>query len=153
MLVLNISVSSFNFCDDYKELVLMILKVKRFAQFQNHGGSTDEFFLVTNPEASGSPPKRAPPPLLVSIPPPVISQGPVFAPSPVVSLSSVEKSESFNSNDVRELTVDDIEDFEDDEDEVEAVDFVRKPRRNTNDAADLMAKLPALATGKNFSSR
>ncbi|OAY53359.1 protein unc-13 homolog [Manihot esculenta] len=113
----------------------------------NHGGSTDEFFLVTNPEASGSPPKRAPPPLLVSIPPPVISQGPVFAPSPVVSLSSVEKSESFNSNDVRELTVDDIEDFEDDEDEVEAVDFVRKPRRNTNDAADLMAKLPALATG------
>ncbi|KAJ9190542.1 hypothetical protein P3X46_001729 [Hevea brasiliensis] len=113
----------------------------------NNGGSTDEFFLVTNPESSGSPPKRAPPPILVSTPAPVIATAPVFAPSPVVSLSSVEKSESFNSTDVRELTVDDIEDFEYDEDELEEVDVARIPRRNTNDVADLMPKLPAFATG------
>ncbi|KAJ6713944.1 PROTEIN UNC-13-like protein [Salix viminalis] len=80
---------------------------------------------------------------------------PVFAPSPVVSLASVAKSESFNSTDVqeltgstevRELTVDDIEDFED-EDDLEVVDSVRLSRRNPSDAADLVPKLPSFSTG------
>ncbi|KAG6787756.1 hypothetical protein POTOM_003801 [Populus tomentosa] len=112
-------------------------------------GSVDEFFLVTKPETSGSPPKRAPPPVPISVP------NPVFAPSPVVSLASVAKSESFNStevqeltdsNEVRELTVDDIEDFEDDDD-LEVVDSARMSRRNPNDAADLVPKLPSFSTG------
>lgn len=115
----------------------------------NNTGSVDEFFLVTKPETSGSPPKRAPPPVPISAP------NPVFAPSPVVSLASVAKSESFNStevqeltdsNEVRELTVDDIEDFEDDDD-LEVVDSVRMSRRNPNDAADLVPKLPSFSTG------
>ncbi|XP_034921194.1 protein unc-13 homolog [Populus alba] len=115
----------------------------------NNTGSVDEFFLVTKPETSGSPPKRAPPPVPISAP------NPVFAPSPVVSLASVAKSESFNStevqeltdsNEVRELTVDDIEDFDDDDD-LEVVDSVRMSRRNPNDAADLVPKLPSFSTG------
>lgn len=115
----------------------------------NNTGSVDEFFLVTKPETSGSPPKRAPPPVPISAP------NPVFAPSPVVSLASVAKSESFNStevqeltdsNEVRELTVDDIEDFNDDDD-LEVVDSVRMSRRNPNDAADLVPKLPSFSTG------
>lgn len=115
----------------------------------NNTGSVDEFFLVTKPETSGSPPKRAPPAVPISAP------NPVFAPSPVVSLASVAKSESFNStevqeltdsNEVRELTVDDIEDFEDDDD-LEVVDSVRMSRRNPNDAADLVPKLPSFSTG------
>uniref|UniRef100_A0A2P2LJT9 Uncharacterized protein MANES_04G156900 n=2 Tax=Rhizophora mucronata TaxID=61149 RepID=A0A2P2LJT9_RHIMU len=106
----------------------------------NGGGSTDEFFLVTSPEISGSPPRRAPPPV------PAPTPAPVFAPLPVVSLSSLEKSESFNSTDVRELTVDDIEDFEDD-DAVDEVNSVRVSRHNPNDAADLVPKLPAFVTG------
>ncbi|KAJ6392915.1 hypothetical protein OIU77_022401 [Salix suchowensis] len=115
----------------------------------NNTGSVDEFFLVTKPETSGSPPKRAPPPVHISAP------NPVFAPSPVVSLASVAKSESFNSTEVqeltestevRELTVDDIEDFED-EDDLEVVDSVRLSRRNPSDAADLVPKLPSFSTG------
>lgn len=115
----------------------------------NNTGSVDEFFLVTKPETSGSPPKRAPPAVPISAP------NPVFAPSPVVSLASVAKSESFNStevqeltdsNEVRELTVDDIEDFNDDDD-LEVVDSVRMSRRNPNDAADLVPKLPSFSTG------
>ncbi|KAB5573016.1 hypothetical protein DKX38_000210 [Salix brachista] len=115
----------------------------------NNTGSVDEFFLVTKPETSGSPPKRAPPPVHISAP------NPVFAPSPVVSLASVAKSESFNSTEVQELTestevqeltVDDIEDFED-EDDLEVVDSVRLSRRNPSDAADLVPKLPPFSTG------
>ncbi|KAF9688798.1 hypothetical protein SADUNF_Sadunf01G0025600 [Salix dunnii] len=115
----------------------------------NNTGPVDEFFLVTKPETSGSPPKRAPPPVPISAP------NPVFAPSPVVSLASVAKSESFNSTEVRELTestevreltVDDIEDFED-EDDLEVVDSVRLSRHNPNDAADLVPKLPSFSTG------
>ncbi|CAK7336489.1 unnamed protein product [Dovyalis caffra] len=111
--------------------------------------SVDEFFLVTNPETSGSPPKRAPPPVPISTP------APFFPPSPVVSLASVAKSESFNSTEVqeltdsaevRELTVDDIEDFE--EDDLEEVDSVRRSRCNPNDAADIVPKLPSFATGE-----
>lgn len=75
-----------------------------------------------------------------SVPSPV----PNVAPSPV--LSSVSRAESFNSPQVRELTVDDIDDFEDDE-EVEEVDSRRMSRRSINDAADLVPVLPPFATG------
>ncbi|KAK2634357.1 hypothetical protein Ddye_029149 [Dipteronia dyeriana] len=120
----------------------------------NITGSGDEFFLVTNPETSGSPPKRAPPPVPVSTPPPM------YSPSPV--LSAVSMAESFNSTDdkeldftqekelkstqQRELTVDDIEDFEDDDD-LEEVNSRRMSRRHPNDAADLVLKFPTFATG------
>ncbi|KAK4835776.1 hypothetical protein QYF36_014424 [Acer negundo] len=120
----------------------------------NITGSGDEFFLVTNPETSGSPPKRAPPPVPVSTPPPM------YAPSPV--LSAVSMAESFNSTEdkeldftqekelnstqQRELTVDDIEDFEDDDD-LEEVNSRRMSRRHPNDAADLVLKFPTFATG------
>ncbi|KAL5799396.1 hypothetical protein ACOSQ4_032280 [Xanthoceras sorbifolium] len=120
----------------------------------NITGSTDEFFLVTNPDTSGSPPKRAPPPVPISTPPPM------YAPSPV--LSAVSMAESFNSTEdkeldftqekelnstrERELTVDDIEDFEDDDD-LEEVNSRRMSRRHPNDAADLVLKFPAFATG------
>ncbi|KAJ8756008.1 hypothetical protein K2173_024553 [Erythroxylum novogranatense] len=106
----------------------------------NSAGSIDEFFLVTNPEYSGSPPRRAPPAIPASIP------APVFASSPVVSLASVTKSESFNSTEEQELTVDDIEDFDDDLDD-EEVNSIRVSRHNSNDAADLVPKLPAFVTG------
>ncbi|XP_044480644.1 protein unc-13 homolog isoform X2 [Mangifera indica] len=112
----------------------------------NNGGSADEFFLVTNPESSGSPPKRAPPPVPFSTPPtiPISTPPPMFASSPDVS--AVSRSESFNSTQEKELTVDDIEDFEDD-DNTEEVNSVRLSRRRLNDVADLVLKLPSFATG------
>ncbi|XP_050232331.1 protein unc-13 homolog [Mercurialis annua] len=109
----------------------------------HNGGSAAEFFLVTNPETSGSPPRRPPPPIPVSTPSHVYTPPPASAPSPLVSFSSVGKSESFNSTEVRELTVDDIDDFEDDEE----VESIRVSRRNTISAADIMPKLPTFATG------
>lgn len=126
--------------------------------FQNSTGSTDEFFLTTNPESSGSPPKRAPPPVPASIPlnpfsdPPgaVSTQiGPDATPPPAYAASTVSRSDSFNSTQERELTVDDIEDFEDDYD-LEEVNNRRLSRRNKNDAADLVLKLPPFATGNNI---
>lgn len=107
-------------------------------------GSTDEFFLVTNPESSGSPPKRSPPSVPVWTPSPVVAPSPVFAPSPVVS--SVSRSESFDSTQNQELTVDDIEDFDDDDD-IEEVNSIRVSRRNPIGAADLLLKLPTFGTG------
>ncbi|KAJ7949378.1 DUF810 domain-containing protein [Quillaja saponaria] len=102
-------------------------------------GSAGEFYLATHAESSGSPPKRAPPPVPVSTPPPV------FAPSPIVA--AVSRSESFESTQQeQELTVDDIEDFEDDDD-VEEVNNHRISRRNPNDAADIIPRLPSFATG------
>ncbi|GAV70210.1 DUF810 domain-containing protein [Cephalotus follicularis] len=116
----------------------------------NNTGSADEFFLVTNPEFSGSPPKRAPPPIPVSTSSPIIAPSLLSAPSPVLVLSpvvsSVSRSVSFNSTQVQELTVDDIEDFEDDDDGGE-VDSIRISRRNPNGAADVSLKLPIFATG------
>ncbi|GMI83308.1 proton ATPase translocation control 1 [Hibiscus trionum] len=109
----------------------------------NSGDSTGEFYLVTNPEFSGSPPRRAPPPIPAAISTPTPS-APVFAPSPVVS--TVSRSESFDSTQVQELTVDDIEDFEDDDD-LEEVNSLKISRRNPNDVGDLMLKLPSFATG------
>lgn len=114
--------------------------------FQNNGGSADEFFLVTNPQSSGSPPRRAPPPITVLTPPPVpvTTPPPAFAPSPIVSAAS--RSESFNSTQERELTVDDIEDFEDDDD-IEEINSHQVSRRRLNDASDLVVKLPSFTTG------
>ncbi|KAA3453470.1 Error-prone DNA polymerase 2 [Gossypium australe] len=109
----------------------------------NSGDSAGEFFLVTNPEFSGSPPRRAPPPIPDSISMPTPS-APVFAPSPVVP--TVSRSECFDSTQVQELTVDDIEDFEDDDD-LEEVNSLKISRRNPNDVGDLMLKLPSFATG------
>lgn len=106
-------------------------------------GSADEFFLVTTPESSGSPPKRAPPPIPVSRPTPTPLPS-AFALSPAVS--AVPISESFDSIQVQELTVDDIEGFEDDD--IEEVNSIRISRRNANDAADLVLKVPSFATGK-----
>lgn len=119
--------------------------------FQNNSGSGDEFFLVTDLDSSGSPPKRAPPPAPAFTPPPVYTPPAVIAPPPMPTPSltetNVSRSESFESSQTRELTVDDIEDFEDDED-VE-VNSVRMSRRNPNDAADLALKLPSFSTGIN----
>ncbi|KAL4335248.1 hypothetical protein GQ457_07G019370 [Hibiscus cannabinus] len=109
----------------------------------NSGDSAGEFYLVTNPELSGSPPRRAPPPIPAAISTPTPS-APVFAPSPVVS--TVSRSESFDSTQVQELTVDDIEDFEDDDD-LEEVNSLKISRRNPNDVGDLILKLPSFATG------
>ncbi|KAG7948554.1 hypothetical protein I3843_13G013900 [Carya illinoinensis] len=119
-------------------------------------GSAGDFYLVTSPESSGSPPKRAPPPDPAFTPPPVYTPSPVSTPASVSALaptfapssnvSNVSRSESFNSTQVQELTVDDIEDFEDDDD-AEEVDSLRVSRRNTNDASDLALKLPSFATG------
>ncbi|KAK6228588.1 hypothetical protein SCA6_000928 [Theobroma cacao] len=109
----------------------------------NSAGSAGEFFLVTNTESSGSPPRRAPPPIPVSVSIPTPS-APVFAPSPV--LPTVSRSESFDSEQVQELTVDDIEDFEYDDD-LEEVNSLKISRRNPNDVGDLVLKLPSFATG------
>ncbi|KAL5994785.1 hypothetical protein ACLOJK_024840 [Asimina triloba] len=110
----------------------------------NHKGFVDEFFLVTSPETSGSAPARAPPPV------------PVFQ-SPIVPLPSLSKSESIQSTQFQEesvddkstqsqeLTVDDIDDFtdEDDNGEVESLKVSRRP----NAASDLLLRLPSFATG------
>ncbi|XP_010520074.1 PREDICTED: uncharacterized protein LOC104799323 isoform X1 [Tarenaya hassleriana] len=111
----------------------------------NSLASADEFFLVTNPESSGSPPKRPPPPLpvLTSLSSPIITN-PEFCESP--NLPPVTRSESIESPQAQELTVDDIEDFEDDDD-IEEVNNIRISRRTANDAADFVLKLPSFATG------
>ncbi|KAL6129477.1 hypothetical protein ACLB2K_072827 [Fragaria x ananassa] len=116
----------------------------------NNSGSAGEFFLVTNPESYGSPPKRAPPPLPDYTPPAILAPPPVITPSipdldtsPVAS--SISQSESFNSTQVRELTVDDIEDFEDDD--LDEADSLMISRRTRNDATDLALGLPSFKTG------
>ncbi|KAK9154415.1 hypothetical protein Sjap_001895 [Stephania japonica] len=110
----------------------------------NKTDSLDEFFLVTNPGSSGTPPRRAPPPI------------PVSTPSHVVPILS--KSESFHSTEPAEppveptepssepleLSIDDIDDFEDDDEEV---DNRRILRRHPNDASDLSLRLPSFLTG------
>ncbi|KAM5551564.1 protein unc-13 [Rosa sericea] len=116
----------------------------------NNSGSAGEYFLVTNPESYGSPPKRAAPPVPDYTPPPVLAPPPVITPSiPDLDLSpvasNISQSESFNSTQVRELTVDDIEDFEDDD--LDETDSLRISRRIRNDAADLALGLPSFKTG------
>ncbi|XP_020583342.1 uncharacterized protein LOC110026657 [Phalaenopsis equestris] len=94
-------------------------------------GSTEEFFLTTNPDASGSAPTRAPPSVPVLLSPPI--------------LTNLAMSESFHSrHEEEELTVDDIDDFEDvDED----IDNVTSLRRKSKDFSDLMLGLPSFSTG------
>ncbi|GMH05086.1 hypothetical protein Nepgr_006926 [Nepenthes gracilis] len=132
--------------------------------YMNNSSPINEFFLVTNLEFSGSPPRRPPPPVPVytsSIILPSLSKS---EPSVEEVLSNSElpteealqnseslaagslKDESFNSTQVKELTIDDIEDFED-ENDVEEVDSRRISRRILNDASDIMPGLPPFATG------
>ncbi|XP_078152994.1 plant/protein (DUF810) isoform X1 [Carex rostrata] len=105
-------------------------------------GGTDEFFLVTRPEESGSPPARAPPPA------PAVTELPISSPVPSAPiLPDMSKSQSFHSQTVeeRDLTIDDIEDFEDDEEEVSSARATS--RRQQNDATDLSLLLPPFPTG------
>ncbi|TKY68354.1 DUF810 protein [Spatholobus suberectus] len=102
-------------------------------------GSVGEFYLVTDPESSGSPPRRPPPTVPISAVPPVA----VFPPSPIIS--NVSRSVSFDSTQEKELTVDDIEDFEDDDDAAVVESF--RAKRTLNDASDLAVKLPSFSTG------
>ncbi|KAJ1692321.1 hypothetical protein LUZ63_009019 [Rhynchospora breviuscula] len=109
----------------------------------SENGTVDEFFLVTRPEYSGSPPARAPPAV------PAVTELPIPAPIPSAPiLPDLSKSQSFHSQtpDERELTIDDIEDFEDDEeDEVNSARAAS--RRQQNDATDLSLLLPPFTTG------
>ncbi|XP_074565465.1 protein unc-13 homolog [Curcuma longa] len=104
----------------------------------SNAGPEKDFFLVTNPESSGSPPSRAPPP------------APVATPSQIVT--NLSRSESFeppqdqDQDQDHELTVDDIEDFEDEEEEVGSL---RGSRQQLTDAADLSLRLPLFSTGIN----
>ncbi|KAL2509108.1 hypothetical protein Fot_32755 [Forsythia ovata] len=64
----------------------------------------------------------------------------------VEEVSSLSKSQSLNSSQVQELTVDDIDEFEDDD--PDEVDTQRYSRRVLNDASDVVLGLPSFATGK-----
>lgn len=100
--------------------------------------------MVTDPESSGSPPRRPPPTVPVSTVSPVAVATPhVFPPSPIVS--NLSRSESFDTTQEKELTVDDIEDFEDDDDASVIEGF--RAKRTLNDASDLAVKLPSFSTG------
>jgi hypothetical protein len=110
----------------------------------------EEFYLLTKPEYSGSPPAREPPPVPatapspVVIPPPVVEQPQIPVPLPVANLP---KSLSLDSPTEKELTIDDIEDFEDEEDEF---DSRRASRRHQTDANDLSLRLPLFETGNSY---
>lgn len=117
---------------------------------KNNAGSTDEFFLVTDPKSSGSPPLRTPPAV------PIITTSPILPNLADVDtvdsgeaeeLLNLSKSQSLNSAQVQELTVDDIDDFYD-EDDLDELDSRRYSRRVLNDAADLMLGLPSFESGK-----
>ncbi|KAE9592792.1 hypothetical protein Lalb_Chr19g0132961 [Lupinus albus] len=108
-------------------------------------GSVGEFYLVTDPESSGSPPKRAPPPVpLFTVPPVAVSIPPPIV-EPSLNVSNLSRSESFESTQEKELTVDDIEDFEDDDNASVLESF--RAKRTLNDASDLAVKLPSFSTG------
>ncbi|KAL0464252.1 UNVERIFIED_CONTAM: protein unc-13 [Sesamum latifolium] len=114
----------------------------------NNAGPTDEFFLVTDPTASGSPPRRAPPSVPVVVPTPILSSLSISEPLESEQLEespSLSKSQSLNSSQVKELTVDDIDDFDDDV--LEEVESRRYSRRVLNDASDVVLGLPSFATG------
>ncbi|KAK6163086.1 hypothetical protein DH2020_002927 [Rehmannia glutinosa] len=114
---------------------------------KNNAGSSDEFFLVTHPESSGSPPRRAPPPVSV-IATPILSSLSISEPledEQVEESPSLSKSQSLNTSQLKELTVDDIDDFEDDV--LEEVESRRYSRRVLNDASDVVLGLPSFATG------
>ncbi|XP_031485081.1 protein unc-13 homolog isoform X2 [Nymphaea colorata] len=110
---------------DHYEKVILPATIK--------GGSAEEFFLLTRPEFSGSPPSRAPPPVPVHTVPAAI-------------VANLTKSQSLHSPPVQELTIDDIEDF-DDEDDDAGLNELKVVRRQRNDASDLIFELPPFSTG------
>ncbi|KAF3791456.1 hypothetical protein EJ110_NYTH08321 [Nymphaea thermarum] len=96
---------------DHYEKVILPATIK--------GGSAEEFFLLTRPEYSGSPPSRAPPPVPVHT-------------VPTAVVANLTKSQSLHSPPVQELTIDDIEDF-DDEDDDAGLNELKVVRRITDD--------------------
>ncbi|CAN6443323.1 unnamed protein product [Victoria cruziana] len=110
---------------DHYEKVILPVTMK--------AGSTEEFFLLTRPESSGSPPSRAPPPVPVHM-----------VPSPIAT--NLTKSQSLHSPSVQELTVDDIEDFDDEDEEDGINEQLKVVRRQRNDASDLTFELPPFLT-------
>ncbi|KAH0728246.1 hypothetical protein KY284_004111 [Solanum tuberosum] len=112
---------------------------------KSNASSNDEFFLATNPELSGLPPGRLP--VLISTSPILrtLSTSESIDTEPFEELSSLSKSQSINSTQQQELTVDNIEDFDDDDD-LDEVDSRRYSRRVLNDDADLVLGLPSFAT-------
>ncbi|PKA58487.1 hypothetical protein AXF42_Ash008774 [Apostasia shenzhenica] len=97
----------------------------------NINGSTEEFFLITNPQSSGSAPPRAPPPV------PIPTSAPI--------LNDITNSESFHSHhEDEELTVDDIDDFEEDGEEINTL---KGSKRQSHDANDILLGLPSFSTG------
>lgn len=104
--------------------------------------------MVTDPESSGSPPKRPPPPVPITAVPPIAVSTPPHAFPPSSIASNLSRSESLDSAQERELTVDDIEDFDDDDD-ISTVEGLRA-KRTLNDASDLAVKLPSFSTGDCF---
>ncbi|KAI3800703.1 hypothetical protein L1987_28797 [Smallanthus sonchifolius] len=114
-----------------------------------NAGSEGEFFLATNLELSGSPPRRAPPAVPFVVPSPIMPglTSPLpFDASEEDEPAMISKSQSINSGQDRNLTVDDIDDFED-EDDLEELTSRRYSRRTLNDTADLAVGLPSFATG------
>ncbi|GER28524.1 hypothetical protein STAS_04327 [Striga asiatica] len=119
-----------------------------FFPSMNNAGSSDEFFLVTNPESSGSPPRRAPPSVPAVAPTPILSSLSVSEPfesEQAEESPSLSNSQSLSSTQFKELTVDDIDDFEDDI--LEEDESRRYSRRVLNDASDVVLGLPLFATG------
>jgi len=115
-----------------------------------NAGSEGEFFLATNPESSGSPPRRAPPAVPFVVPSPImpdLTSSMPFDATEEDEPATISKSQSINSGQDRNLTVDDIDDFED-EDDLEELTSRRYSRRSLNDTADLVVGLPSFATGK-----
>ncbi|KAJ3681258.1 hypothetical protein LUZ60_015747 [Juncus effusus] len=108
----------------------------------SENGTVEEFFLVTVPEHSGSPPVRMPPLVPISTP--------FSAPIPSAPiLPSISNSQSFHSEaqEEKELTIDDIEDFDDDDNDDEVDSLRASSRRQQNDASDLSLLLPPFTTG------
>ncbi|KAG6406216.1 hypothetical protein SASPL_133815 [Salvia splendens] len=114
----------------------------------NNAGASNEFFLVTSAESSGSPPRR-PPPLVPDVVAPILASLSTIS-EPIESdlieeSQSLSKSQSLNSTQHRELTVDDIDDFDDDI--MEEMESRRYSRRVLNDASDVVLGLPSFSTG------
>lgn len=141
-------ISSFRTCFKMTELLVVFLTFVVTSK-KNNAGSADEFFLVTHPESSGSPPRRLPPLLPDVVATPMLSSLSISEPiesEQVEELPSLSQSQSLNSSQVRELTVDDIDDFDDDV--LEDIESRRYSRRVLNDASDVVLGLPSFATGK-----
>ncbi|XP_047977693.1 protein unc-13 homolog [Salvia hispanica] len=114
----------------------------------NNAGASNEFFLVTSAESSGSPPRRPPPLVPDVVATPIVSSLSISEPieSDLIEESqSLSKSQSLNSTQLKELTVDDIDDFDDDM--MEEMESRRYSRRVLNDASDVVLGLPSFSTG------